>query len=377
MVATIRFFWVKVNLPRARRLFREAYRKKEAFQVTKYPCELVKDLVPIYVEGEVNDETRKIIEQHFNECADCQELFQEYQERMLLLQGTKETLPQADIFKTWIKRLKKVALVSMFIIVLGGIAIGIVSYQAATASKEELLSLREVTDTFATGGLSLATDQSALTAGLELGGVAPQVFKIGQSQDTVYIYVFESVEERVKEFSLYEEEKYQTLFASGSNPVYFYEARNCLLVYSPDEFTHAALKTNIKISDLAFYKLNGGKDLIFKGEGSEWEGQITLSYYLYTYQDERGRTHYVNWHYEKPLLIFKGNPEDIDKITFSYETTGGGGAGEIYDFNKDGRIELGRGGGNGAMPTENDVYTFTVEWNGKKETFDLKAPVNL
>ena len=39
----------------------------------KMKCEVVRDLLPLYVDGVVSEESRKMIEEHLEECDDCRE----------------------------------------------------------------------------------------------------------------------------------------------------------------------------------------------------------------------------------------------------------------------------------------------------------------
>lgn len=40
----------------------------------KYPCGIVRDLIPLYRDGVCGEESRRIVEEHLRECADCREI---------------------------------------------------------------------------------------------------------------------------------------------------------------------------------------------------------------------------------------------------------------------------------------------------------------
>ena len=40
-----------------------------------YPCEMIRDLLPLYLDGVCSDESRTAVEQHLAECADCKVYF--------------------------------------------------------------------------------------------------------------------------------------------------------------------------------------------------------------------------------------------------------------------------------------------------------------
>ncbi len=41
----------------------------------KYPCEIIKDLLPIYIENLCSNETKTVVEQHIAGCAECLQLY--------------------------------------------------------------------------------------------------------------------------------------------------------------------------------------------------------------------------------------------------------------------------------------------------------------
>ena len=43
----------------------------------KYPCEIIKDLLPLYIDGVCSDESRKAVEEHLAECDECKAFFAE------------------------------------------------------------------------------------------------------------------------------------------------------------------------------------------------------------------------------------------------------------------------------------------------------------
>lgn len=49
----------------------------------KYNCNVIKDLLPSYVDKICSDESRKIIEEHFNECQSCRDLSQQMKDNSI------------------------------------------------------------------------------------------------------------------------------------------------------------------------------------------------------------------------------------------------------------------------------------------------------
>ena len=45
--------------------------------MSKLKCSIVEDLMPLYIEDLLNEETKKDIELHLDECEDCKEVYDE------------------------------------------------------------------------------------------------------------------------------------------------------------------------------------------------------------------------------------------------------------------------------------------------------------
>lgn len=48
-------------------------------KTVKLSCEIIKDLLPLYVDGDVSEESKNLIETHFVECNNCRELADQMQ----------------------------------------------------------------------------------------------------------------------------------------------------------------------------------------------------------------------------------------------------------------------------------------------------------
>ena len=89
--------------------------------MSKYPCGLIKDIIPLYIEGDISDETKEIVENHLKDCKSCSALMDEYSNDELKLDEYKDDLPRANTFKKLMKRLK----VWGSIVIIAGILIAI------------------------------------------------------------------------------------------------------------------------------------------------------------------------------------------------------------------------------------------------------------
>ena len=41
----------------------------------KYPCAMIQDLLPLYLDGVCSEESKKAVEQHLSECPDCKAFY--------------------------------------------------------------------------------------------------------------------------------------------------------------------------------------------------------------------------------------------------------------------------------------------------------------
>lgn len=78
------------------------------------PCEIVKDLLPLYVDGMISDVSKKSIEEHLEHCKDCTEM---YQNMNFSLKEEKHPSEVEDV-KRFLKKTKQM----YFIYGLGGLS---------------------------------------------------------------------------------------------------------------------------------------------------------------------------------------------------------------------------------------------------------------
>lgn len=344
--------------------------------MNKYPCELIEDLMPLYIEGDVSRETKEIVEEHVRGCDNCRKLQQVYSNDEFNIESFKDDLPQANTFKKWMKGLKVRTYIAASVLLIVVTAIGIIGYRAGKNSKTDILSLKTIVKAFNREGLHIEKNASVFPDAYEIEGIQPEIYRIGDTQDQLLIYVFESFAER--EDAVRESDKY-------TNPYDFehisYNAKNAFIVYMPFKLSQRNEKEleafgeirNL-ISEITFEDLNDGKEIVYKGESDSWQGTVTLKYYQHWWQDGEGANHYDSYHTITPYIKYKMTPtEDIGPISVEYETVGSAGKTTGATLEKDGHVRVGSGGGNGMMPGEDDTFDFTITWNGKEEKLILKA----
>jgi len=278
------------------------------------------------------------------------------------------------------KRLTVPALASLIALCLAVGSIAFFNYRLSNKAEGALLSLYDVTGAFEAGGLHLINGRVG-PADLELGGVRPAVFKIAKTENSLFVYIFTSIEDRQKVYGgggydpLDRETALHELFARYSPLPRLFDARNVLVVYTPENIPANAVENRIfrKVADAVFARLNNGQTLIFKGSGTHWEAQVIYRYYEYWWEDSGGRWQYESWHTEHPVLRYKGKDiENVGEISFTCMAPLDGMSGHTT-LDQNGYVITGSGESNGALTRKDDIYTVTVEWNGQKETFTLRA----
>ena len=100
--------------------------------MNKISCNIIGDLLPLYVDGAVSEDTKKLVEEHLAECADCKKAADEMGKELVL--PVHETVRAAEtsflqkMKKTWQKRRIRTAVIS--VAVTAGVILG--SYMALT-----------------------------------------------------------------------------------------------------------------------------------------------------------------------------------------------------------------------------------------------------
>lgn len=313
--------------------------------------------------------------------------------------GLKESLPGTD--KKWRGRLKTTALIGLMLIVFTSLGISLASYKLGSNVKKDNLSIQDIKRTVEGSGLSLASSSTVDPADYKMGQVEPKVYQVKNFDGMLFIYNFSSVGERNTAYDRWRESTGQysgnskaAMFSSKENYNLAYAAKNTLTVLSlhPISGEEYGQKISLRLKNLGkwfFYNLNGGAQIVYQGEGEAWQGKLIINYYDHLWTDAKGAINYDSWSHEQPVLEFKGDAGTIQG-NFSYDfecsgrrfgvTNSDGFNAKRYSekdtaSNYGGEI-LGFGAvihGSSLMPSRDDIYKLTVQWNNKQETFELKA----
>lgn len=273
----------------------------------------------------------------------------------------------------------KFYLVAASVVILSVIIIGLVRTPSVSSA---WLTENEIVNTFNTHDLALVKDSSKNPADYAIGGFKPGIFRLKEYDGTVYIYIFDNLNERYDKYNHWEFDASDKTEFDGwvdayhsKNASIFLEAPfgdgNTLDSNETSEFSKLATA----ISDTVFLYLNEGQIIVYHGESAHWRGTYTLKYYNNPIkdEDENGKLYMDNYSWDTSQLAYLGDdPETVGNISYNYDRTGSGGEGNGLSLNNEGIVNLGGGGGNGAGSTPPQDVTFTVLWNGQKESLVLQ-----
>lgn len=97
----------------------------------KYPCNVIKDILPLYHDGVVSEESKNIIEEHFIECESCKNYYKKMCKADVLEEAAFDeviTKKTADSFREVSKRISKkiIKMTLKIVLIILAVAVGIV-----------------------------------------------------------------------------------------------------------------------------------------------------------------------------------------------------------------------------------------------------------
>ena len=85
----------------------------------KYNCKIIEDLLPLYSDEVCSEESRKIVEEHLQECEECRALIDETRE-VSFARGEKEEPVKTDVVKKGFKKIRRrwiASLIAVFMLI--------------------------------------------------------------------------------------------------------------------------------------------------------------------------------------------------------------------------------------------------------------------
>lgn len=137
------------------------------------PCHMIKDLLPLYLDGLVSEESAAEIEQHLNSCSDCHEYYEHMKSGILEKEAQKQTENQREI--NYLKRIKQHTTKKLF---LGTV---LTLFTCILALTVKLFIIGSPTDTYHTTNLNV--DKDTIQVGGTFAGSA-QVYSHYKLKET-------------------------------------------------------------------------------------------------------------------------------------------------------------------------------------------------
>jgi len=245
------------------------------------------------------------------------------------------------------------------------------------------LTLENVKKTFAANGVELNTEQKENGGAYKIGNAVPNVYTIEPNNTILLVYIYQSIAQRKEAFQSEGHIWDSSQLPQAENLLSrAYPAKNVVIVYmlNPAKFQSnpAGFEQTAKSIDAAVYSLNQGQQLVFADKGEYWDASYTVKYYQHWYKDKTGTTNVVqNSSGTWSVKYLGADPESIRQIKYEYQVWGNSkgsinGPGILQKIGQDYYLRLGNKEGNG-IPDQDDVYTLTIEWDGKKESLQLKT----
>lgn len=154
----------------------------------KINCDIIKDVLPLYLDGVVSDATKEMVEEHLSSCDSCRKEAEMLKQDIILPTTKNIQLSEAKIFKKLKSNLRKKNVIILLSTILATtlLIIGLHSYAVLTKNfipyDNEIISIDEI------DGKLYATYQ-----GDNLGGTvysAPETVRINGSKKKITIFYY-------------------------------------------------------------------------------------------------------------------------------------------------------------------------------------------
>lgn len=99
----------------------------------KYPCEMIQDLLPLYLDNVCSEESKKAIEQHLSECAVCKEYLADLGETDKLIikpENTEREMKKAASFQAVKKKMfrKQILIAVLSVVLLSALLVTVIGF---------------------------------------------------------------------------------------------------------------------------------------------------------------------------------------------------------------------------------------------------------
>lgn len=152
----------------------------------KISCNIIKDILPLYLDGVVSDDTKKIVEEHLKECDQCRNEAMKLKQDVVLPASKSVRLAETEVVKGLKRKLfrKKFLISAVSVIITIAILAGIYSYMVMT----------ETCVPYNSGKVQIEEENGALYVvyeGDDLGGTVsfdPMKVNVDGEEETVFSF---------------------------------------------------------------------------------------------------------------------------------------------------------------------------------------------
>lgn len=110
----------------------------------KVSCDVIKDLIPLYLEGMASEDSNELVEKHVEECEECKQYLDEMQS-FNSMPADRDPAPLLKIKKTLrMKKIQAVALAVLFTFIIGIIGIAFLTEPEYLPYSDEIVAVNEM-----------------------------------------------------------------------------------------------------------------------------------------------------------------------------------------------------------------------------------------
>ncbi|ACB85739.1 hypothetical protein [Natranaerobius thermophilus] len=250
----------------------------------------------------------------------------------------------------------------------------------------ELLTHEKVEDSIKDKGLALQEVEldSPLTEEVMWEGSAVRMksYKVGEHQNHLFVYEFESVADRMESFPMdyhvtpSQLDEFAHLFDEDYKLA---SAKNVFILYDPVELDNIEIKSELEqLRDAVFYGMHDIQEEIFRGHGDNWEVEVQFEFYEYEWTNNKEDDELEFYgYYEFDLQYLNDNVEDLSYIRCKYfYNKHGDGSGTTSQSSQETLLdENGRYSFDNHMdyPLKKDeVIEFVIRWEDQEEELELE-----
>ena len=159
-------------------------------------CEIIKDLLPLYVDKLVSEETKNIVEEHIEECYNCKSTLEDMNPVEKI--NPEDNIKQVDCFKKIKKKSRKKIVISillgMIVTLVGVFAIWMhgfpvpsndLEYSTTVRGKDVIVEVNHVSDTQIITSLKLSEHNGIVDVHVRAHSV-PDIFRANRTYEYIY-----------------------------------------------------------------------------------------------------------------------------------------------------------------------------------------------